>query len=194
MLATFRTLNASLVALFCTFSLVLAGPAVAAEPDLQVKVERVGDEIRSVASLFVRASQQRVWDVVTDYERAPTFVREVQMTKILSRSGDTLRVLQKNAFRFGPFTIPVETVKDVRLTEPTRTEARLVSGSVEKYDSRTEITTETGGTRLTYRSQVIPGSGFAAFVSESTIRHETEEYFKQVRDEILRREHLAATR
>ena len=189
MRATSHTFRASFGALLC----LIASHAAGAESDLQVKVETAGDEIRSVASLFVRASQQRVWEVITDFERAPRFMRNLQVSKVLSQAGDAVRVLQKNEFRFGPFTIPVETVRDIRLTEPQKMESRLVSGSVQKYDSRTELTPESGGTRITYRSQIVPGAVLAIFANESAIRRETEEFFKQVRDEILRREHLAAS-
>ncbi|HEV7393276.1 MAG TPA: SRPBCC family protein, partial [Burkholderiales bacterium] len=79
-------------------------------PDLDVSVEIVDGEIRADVSLFVRAPRQRVWEVINDYDRAPEFMRGLQTSKIISRSGDTLRVYQKDQVRFGPFTFPVETV------------------------------------------------------------------------------------
>ena len=60
-------------------------------------------------------------------------------------SGNTVRVLQRNQVRFGPFAVPVETVRDVRLLAPARLEGRLVSGSMKKYDSVTELIPEAGG-------------------------------------------------
>jgi carbon monoxide dehydrogenase subunit G len=161
-------------------------------PDLDVSVEIVDGEIRADVSLFVRAPRQRVWEVINDYERAPEFMRGLQTSKIISRSGDTLRVYQKDQVRFGPFTFPVETVKDVRLTEPVRTESRLVSGSIKKYESTTELISEAGGTRIVYRSVANPGSFLAGFIGESSVRRETEERFNQVRSEILRRQYVAA--
>ena len=153
-------------------------------------VKRAG--IAADVSLFVRAPRQRVWEVINDYERAPEFMRGLQTSKIISRSGDTLRVYQKDQVRFGPFTFPVETVKDVRLTEPVRTESRLVSGSIKKYESTTELISEAGGTRIVYRSVANPGSFLAGFIGESSVRRETEERFNQVRSEILRRQYVAA--
>jgi carbon monoxide dehydrogenase subunit G len=167
-------------------------PVSAASPDLDVNVEIVDGEIRADVSLFVRAPRQRVWEVINDYERAPEFMRSLQTSKIISRLGDTLRVYQKDQVRFGPFTFPVETVKDVRLTEPVRTESRLVSGSIKKYEATTELVSEPGGTRILYRSVAIPGSILAGFVGESSVRRQTEERFKEVRSEILRRQYVAA--
>jgi hypothetical protein len=168
-------------------------PALAApDRDLDVTVQIVGDEIHAQASLFVRAPLERVWDVVTDYERAPEYTRDLQISRVLSRTGDTLRLLQKGKVRFGPFAVPVETVRDIRLIPPTRAEARLVGGSMKKYDSTTELVREAGGTRIIMRSQAIPDSAFSGFIGESMVKRETEDRFRQLRAEILRREHLAA--
>ena len=93
--------------------------------------------------------------------------------------------------RWGPFAIPVETVRDVRMVAPVRAEARLVSGSLKKYESTLELVPEPGGTRVVFRSQAIPGSALAHIAGESVVKRETEESFKHLRAEILRREHVA---
>lgn len=191
------TLRNRVTAAACAFAacaFTFAAPVHAAAPrsDFDVKVRVVEEEIRAEVSLFVRASPRRVWEVITDYERAPEFMRDVQMSKIISRSGDTIRVQQTDQVNFGPFTFPVETVKEVRLIEPSRTESRLVSGSMKRYDAKTEIIPEAGGTRIVYRLQAVAGAMIAPFATESRVKRETEERFRQVRTEILRREVLAA--
>lgn len=188
-------LKAFIFAFACAAGFAPATDAIAAatpDPDLDVKVQIVGEEIRAQVSLFVRAPVQRVWDVVTDYERAPDYTRDLQVSRVVSRAGDTLRLLQKGHVRLGPFAFPVETVRDIRHTAPTRSEARLVGGTMKKYDSTTEVVREPGGTRLIVRSEAIPDSAFAGFVGESMVRRETEDRFKRLRAEIMRREHLAA--
>jgi hypothetical protein len=188
------TIRSSFAAIALTIAAAVPSFACAAAGgrDLNVQVETVGEEIRTTATLFVRASQQRVWEVITDYERASEFTRDLEVSKVISRSGNSLRVFQKNQFRFGPFSIPVETVRDVRLTAPVRTESRLVSGSVKKYTAITELVPEANGTRIVYRSFAVPGSALALFASDSYVRRETEEQFRELRAEILRREHVAA--
>jgi carbon monoxide dehydrogenase subunit G len=174
------------------FAFAAAAPAIAASPsDMDVKVRIVDDEVRTAVTFFVPAPQQRVWEVITDYERAPEYMREVQSAKIVARSGDTLRVAQRDQVKFGPFSIPIETVRDVKHVEPARTDSHLVSGSFKKYDSRIELVPESGGTRIVYRSQAIPDSALAGFAGESTIKKHTEERFRQLRAEILRRERVA---
>jgi carbon monoxide dehydrogenase subunit G len=171
---------------------LLVPASQAASPDLDVKVQMVGDEIRAQVSLFVRASRQHVWDVLTDYDRAPQFQPDLLVSKIVRRSGDTLRLFQRTRVRWGPFSVPIETLSDIRLSAPERTEARLVSGSMEKYESITELTPEAGGTRLIFRSQGVAGSALAQLAGESLVKRETEEHFRQLRAEILRREQVAA--
>jgi hypothetical protein len=172
-------------------SLFVTSVSAAGKPDLDVSVEIVDGEIRADVSLFVRATRQRVWEVINDYDRAPEFMRGLQESKVISRSGDRLRVFQRDQFRFGPFTFPVETIKDVQLMEPFRTVSRLVSGSIKKYEAMTELVSEAGGTRILYRSVAVPGSMLAGFVGESSVKRETEERFRQLRSEILRREQVA---
>jgi hypothetical protein len=177
------------LALWCGLPLrSIASP----QSDLDVKVQIVDGEVRADVSLFVRAPLQRVWDVINDYERAPEFMRDVQASRILSRSGDTIRVYQKDQVRFGPFTFPMESVKEVRLFQPTRTESKLVSGSLKRYESRTELVPEAGGTRIHYKSEAVPGGALAGFITESRVKRETEERFRQVQAEILRRQVVAS--
>ena len=177
---------------FAALAFAFSLAASAAEPNLDVKVQIVGEEIHSQVSLFVRAPQQRVWEVVTDYERAPQYNRDLQVSRILSRSGEVLRLFQKLLVRFGPFAMPVETLREVRLAAPHRADSRLISGSMRKYDSTIELAPEPGGTRLKYRSQAIPDSIWAVFAGESIVRERTEERFRELRAEILRRENHAA--
>ena len=183
-----RTLTAAFV---FAAGAAIASSALAGPSDVDVKVQIVEQEVRTTVSFFVPASQQRVWEVVTDYERTPQYMRDVQSTKVISRSGDTLRVAQRDQVKFGPFSIPIETVRDVKHVEPVRTESHIVSGSFKKYDAEIKLVPEPGGTRVLYRSQTIPESALAAFAGESTIKKHTEERFKQLRAEILRREHVA---
>ena len=187
-----RTLTAVLA---IALGSAIATPAPAAPPsDMDVRVQIVDEEVRTTASFFVAAPQQRVWDVITDYERAPQYMREVQSAKIVSRSGDTWRLAQRDQVKFGPFSIPIDTVRDVKHVEPVRTESHLVSGSFRKYDSKIELIPEGNGTRIVYRSQTIPDSALAGFAGESTIRKHTEARFRQLRAEIMRRDRLASSR
>jgi carbon monoxide dehydrogenase subunit G len=193
MQAALTLIRGTIAATLCAAACAFTAPASAAplsDPDVNVQI--VGDEIRATVSMFVPAPQQRVWDVLSDYERAPEYMRDLQVSKVLSRSGDTLRVMQKDQMRYGPFSFTMETIRDVRLVEPVSAESHLVSGSMKKYDAKTELVPVPGGTRIVYRSQSIPGAALAIFAGESLVKRITEDRFKQLRAEILRREVIAA--
>jgi hypothetical protein len=172
--------------------LALTASAFAAAPDLEVRVQKTDEDIRSYASLFVQASPQYAWEVLTDYTRAVGFTPNLEASRVIARSGDTLRFYQKRRVQWGPFSVPVEMVRDIKLIAPRRTEARLVSGSLEKYESTTEVAPEGDGTRITYRSYAVPGSSLAALAGESLVKRETEETFRQLRAEILKRQQIAS--
>jgi hypothetical protein len=180
-----------LVSAVCALALAWTAQAFAAPSDFAVKVNVADGEVRADVSLFVRASPQRAWDVITDYERAPEFMPDVRLSRIVSRAGDTIRVEQKDQVHLGPFTFPVDSVKEVRLVAPLRTETRQVSGSLKQYQSTTELIPENGGTRIVYRSLAVAGGALSGFITESRVKRETEERFRQVRAEILRRETIA---
>lgn len=187
--------SALIAAAACTIACTGMSSALAqSERELDVQVQINGEEVQSTATLFVRASQQRVWDVITDYERAPEFTRDLQVSKIVSQSGNTLRVFQKNQLRFGPFAVPVETLREVKLSAPVKAEARLVKGSMKKYDSTTELVPTAGGTRIVFRSQAVLSPMLAGFATEAVVKRETEDRFRQLYTEIMRREHVAAAR
>ena len=181
----------NLIAATLVAAAAMLSTSAAAQSDLDVNVQMVGDEIRATVSMFVRAPQQRVWDVIADYERAPEYMRDLQVSKVLSRAGDTIRVMQKDQVRYGPFSFVVDSVRDIRLMEPVKTISHLVSGSMKKYDATTELISENGGTRIRYRSVSIPGSALASMAGEGLAKRITEDRFKQLRAEILRREMVA---
>src|SRR5688500_19326681 len=108
-LSRFRAFAACLSAFALAFAFFT--PAYAApDPDLDVKVQIVGEEIRAQVSLFVRAPQQRVWEVITDFERAPQYTRDLQVSRATSRAGANLRLFQQKRVSFGPLATPVGTL------------------------------------------------------------------------------------
>lgn len=188
---TFGMLCASLHRLlFALIATTISGASALAEPVPDVAVQIVGNEVRTGVSLFVPAPRERVWDVLTDFERMAEFLPDVTASRVLSRNGETVRVFQKERLRVGPFSFGLESVKEVRLFPRQKTESKLVSGSLKEYDAVTELVPAPGGTRITHRSRAVPEST-ATIPGESIIARGVERRFLQLRDEILRREQIA---
>src|SRR5438105_1325329 len=92
---TFCSAGAMVIAAVLAGGSTLASAALA-DPEPNVSVEVVEGEIRAQVSLFVAAPRQRVWDILSDFERAPEYIRDLQVSNIVSRAGETLRVFQKD--------------------------------------------------------------------------------------------------
>jgi carbon monoxide dehydrogenase subunit G len=157
---------------------------------------RIDDEQVFVdVDFHVRATPQEVWAVMTDYDHATAFISKLEKSVILSRTADTLLVSQRGTMGYGPFSLAIETVTEVRLTPYGEMRGRMVSGSLKKNESTTRLIEEANGTRIEYHLESIPGVWIPPVIGGAMVEFETRARFHQLRDEILRRKSLSeATR
>lgn len=178
--------------------LALNAPAPLADPlqklDIDIKVEIVGAEVHVDATIFIPATPEDVWAVITDYDHAAEFISDLQSSRIVSRSGDTWQVLQKGTVNIGPFSFLVETLREVQMSRPAEMRSRLISGNMEKLVTTTRLTAEGNGTRIDNRAVSIPEFWVPPLIGKLFIRRETRDKFQQLRDEILRRKQAAESR
>ncbi len=186
-----RCAQALLAAALC-MSLARAEPA--SEQDIAVRVELEGDLVRIDTSFHVEATPQEAWAVMTDYDRAAEFISDLDASRVLERDRDTMRVYQKGKAKFGPFSFPVESVREIRLVPFQSMQSQLVSGSMKRLDVTTLLAPEGSGTRITNRTESIPDVWIPPIVGRLFIAHETREKFRELRDEILRSKQAAAGR
>jgi carbon monoxide dehydrogenase subunit G len=180
-------LVAVLVLLLALGQHALAAPA---SNDINVSVQKFNELLYVRATMHVDAQPAEVWRVLIDYDNASRFMTDVQESRVLQRSGNTWRVLQKTRVQYGPVALPVETVREVRLFEPQRIESRLLSGTLDKADTTTELAVDGAGTRLTYRADLASKN----FIPTAVLKSEAEQRFAQLREEVLRRKNRGATR
>lgn len=191
---TARRCAQTLLALLAALWLCAARAEPAAGEDIEVQVEIAGDVVHIDTSLHVEATPQEVWAVITDYDNATGFISDLDASRVLSREGDTMRVYQKGKAKFGPFSFPVESVREIRLAPFVSTQSHMVSGSMKRLDVATRLAPEGSGTRLTNHADSIPDFWIPPIVGRMFIAHETRERFRELRDEILRRKQAAAGR
>ena len=183
-----------LLALIAALCLSAARAEPTSEQDIEVSVEVVGDLVRIDTSFHVEATPQEAWAVITDYDGAAGFISDLDTSRVLWREGDTMRVYQKGTARFGPFSFPVESVREIRLSPFENTQSHLVSGSMKRLDVTTRLAAEGSGTRITNLTESIPDVWIPPLLGRLFIAHETREKFRELRDEILRRKQAAAGR
>jgi hypothetical protein len=182
-------LTATLPAFFAIPALADADEAI--ELDVRIQDEQVFVDV----NFHVLATPQEAWAVMTDYDHATAFISKLEKSVILARAADTLLVSQKGTMGFGPFSLTIETVTEVRLTPYEKMQARMLSGNMKKNESTTRLLAEAGGTRVIYHLESIPEVWMPPIIGRALVEFETRARFRQLRDEILRRKALAeATR
>ncbi len=174
--------------LVLVFSLIATAPALAARTRVFVEVSRDGDTFRIDAALFAPVPLDLAWEVLTDFERMEQFVPNVRDSRILSRQGDRLTILQRGVARFGPLAFPFESERIVEISRPSEIRSSQVKGNMRRLESFTRFAATDGGTRLSYRVEVEPGAFFPAALTERFLIHEIEEQFEAIVAEMIRRE------
>jgi hypothetical protein len=184
----------TLLALFAALCISVVRAEPASEQDIEVRVELTGPVVHIDTSFHVEATPQEAWAVMIDYDRATEFISDLDASRVLARDGDTMRIYQKGTAKFGPFSFPVESVRDIRLVPFESMQSHLVNGSMKRLDVTTRLAPEGSGTRITNHTESIPDVWIPPIVGRLFIAHETREKFRELRDEILRRKQAAAGR
>lgn len=142
--------------------LACALPALAQLPPLEVNVKRAdrGEQnvFEVVASGAVRAPLAKVWKILTDYERMPEFVPDMQSSRVISRTGNSAVVEQFGVARFLFLRRDIYLIVHVTEQPPSVIDISLITGDMEVYSCRWEITpiADTGGTRIAYTGTLVP--------------------------------------
>lgn len=88
-----------------SLTVLLAAPAgshaAESKEDIQVKVTRHGDIVIVHAQFSAPVSARQAYAVLTDYDRMTQFLTDVDESRILARTKDSLLVRQMGKVRFG---------------------------------------------------------------------------------------------
>jgi ribosome-associated toxin RatA of RatAB toxin-antitoxin module len=115
-------------------------------------------EVKAVG--VVRATPQQAWTVLTDYDRLPEFIPDLLTVKVLSRSGNTVRIEQRSSagFLFVWHTIRMEL--HIEENPSTSIHVALVEGDMHRYDTHWYIEPMDQGsaplTRITFSGVMEP--------------------------------------
>ena len=167
-----------------------AAPAVAnvGTPDVAVKrVDTAGEQVFEVtASGVVKAAPGAVWKVLTDYEAMPEYVPDLEMTRVMSRSGNRAVVEQAGVARFLFLHRPIHLVVNVTEEPMSSIDIKLVHGDMKVYSCRWEMTAipETGGTRIAYTGKLVPKFYVPGMLGSNIIRRDIERMMKAVLEKL----------
>lgn len=164
-----------------------AGAADARNSEIDVTVRVDGDDVQVTASFTVDATPQETWGVLTDFDNMARFISNLEISEIMSREGNVLRVHAKGRARFGPLQFPFESVRELTLKPFERIQSRQVSGTLKRFEGETLITATPLGSRVAYKGHSISNQAIPPVFGPALIKSETEEQFHELQTEILRR-------
>lgn len=176
--------------------LLIIGPvlfmaAAFAEPlpneDIEIKVQIVGEDVIVDLSLFVSATPQQVWAVLTDFDHMSGFVSNLKESHVLSTSGSTQKIFQRGSANYGLIDFPFESTREMLLTPFDKIQSHMISGNMHKMEGTTQLVEEGGRTRIIFHTDTIPGRWIPPIAGKLFIEHETREQFREIRDEIFKR-------
>lgn len=175
----------------CACSLAAHAESPTSKQDIEVAAKKVSNMVVIDVSMLVAATPREAWDVLTDYDRMPQFLPNLQSSKILSKSPTRLEVAQKGGASHGPITITFDVVRDVQLKPYSEIISHVISGDLKKVDGTTRLAPEADGTRITFHSESIPNVWVPPGIGPSLIENETRDQFGDLRAEIIRRKAAA---
>lgn len=172
---------------FC-FLLCLAAPVRASEPNIEVSVEKRNDTFVVDSSFQASVPLRIAWRVLTDFDNMASILHNLTSSRIVSRSGNILRVRQEGVARFGFFSYSFTSEREIQLEPRKRILARQIAGNTKAYTSEMEISTADGGTRFRYHAEMALDSGVAQLLGRPFIQHEITEQFVSMVQEMERRD------
>lgn len=174
-----------LVTLYPAFS--FASCKAQAETEPQVSVVKAGDITIIDASFMSPAVPEIAWEVLTDYDHMTMFLPHLEASRILEAAPERIVVAQRGKLSFGPFSLTVDSEREVRLTRFTKLESRVKSGTFKKSDVTTELIRQGKGTCITYHSEIVSNFHLPFGIGEAIARKNVKEQLLAMRAEMLRR-------
>ena len=143
--------------------------------------------LRAHALIFVPAAA--AWQVLTDYERLPTFIPGITRSSVRSRDGNRLTVEQAGEARFFIFSFPIEVRLEVLESPPYTVSSRALGGNLRRLDGRYELMPDSarGAVVLRYTGEIEPDFTLPPLIGLAAMRHMVEEQFTAMVAEIERR-------
>ena len=158
---------------------------------INVVVRMQGDEAIVDVNFHVRVTPQEAWAVMTDYEHAPRFISKLEKSVVLSRTDDVLLVSQKGSMGYGPFSMNLETVSEIRLTPFEKMQSHMISGNMKKNVGTSRLIPDATGTRIVCHLESIPDVWMPPIIGRMLVEFEARARFRQLMEEMLRRKALS---
>jgi ribosome-associated toxin RatA of RatAB toxin-antitoxin module len=172
-----------------------AAPGSAAD-DVSIEARRRDDGIEIHARALIAASPALVWQVLTDYERLPSFIPGIAKSVVRQREGNRLVLEQTGEARFLVFSFPIEVRYEVIESPPDWVSSRAIGGNLRRMNGRYELQPDParkgmeaarGRILLRYEGAIQPDFELPPVVGVVALRSMVERQFTAMVAEIERR-------
>lgn len=157
-------------------------------PEISFVVTQEGELIQTEASVDLPVALDQAWTVLTDYERYPRFISGMDESKIVSRGPDGLVVEQKGRLSFLFFSQEIEARILVSERPPYTIDSRAIEGDFRVMTGHYELLQISNKVRLSYSGRLVPKFELPPIVGLSIVRHVLLRHFREMLDEIIRRD------
>lgn len=165
--------------------------------DCKVYVDESQDVYHGKAQcLWTDVATATVIGALEDPTSAPTFFSNVKVSRVLSRSGDTLQVFQVHKFPVGSDRESYKNLRNVTLPDGFRIEWTLFSDCPEPTDGRVTLEADSGhwqvrtipaGTEVEFFMAYAPGGFLGVFPADKFMREGMVKTLGELRTEATRR-------
>jgi ribosome-associated toxin RatA of RatAB toxin-antitoxin module len=169
-------------------------PGSAAD-DVSIQAERRGDSVEIHARALIAAPPALVWEVLTDYERLPSFIPGLAKSVVRQRQGNRLVIEQTGEARFLVFSFPIDVRYEVIESPPDWISSRAVAGNLRRMNGRYDLQPSparagvqpAGGLMLRYEGEIEPNFALPPLIGLVALRSMVEQQFTAMVAEIERR-------
>lgn len=173
--------------LFLCVAIIVAGgtvPRATAEDDAAVTVTETNGVYSVTASFAVSEPAQTVIAVLTDYDRIPKFMPDVQLSRVIERTPTGVVVEQKAVSRFMMFSKTVHLVLEVQEQGQSIRFRDRCRGSFTTYHGGWTITQHDSMTVVDYQLTAKPSFEVPGFVLKRLLKRDSGVLIDRIKAEI----------
>lgn len=172
-------------ALFVCCALVVG--AAVESPVRSIDVAYDGETYVVTAHMFAPVSQAIAWEVLTDFTHMAAWVPNVRESNVVKPGEKQLTIEQNGTAKFGPFSFPYTSVREIVMNPQITIESRQIKGVMRRQQSLMTLRADAGGTRLVYRLELVPTGLVAMVMSEERLKRDIEGQFTAIVAEMVNR-------
>lgn len=159
----------------------------AESPIRSVDITQDSDRYRADVVMFAPVPLSVAWDVLTDFDNMARWVPNVKESKATATETNSVTVEQQGVAKFGIFSFPYTSVRQMQLNPQKTVKATQIKGSMRELQSLMTLTPDGSGTQLNYHLEMVPQGPAALVLSKDFLDHELREQFTAIIGEMVRR-------